>query len=148
MQTISCGTLTLASAILLEETRENVLLRRAAKALNKWHEECEKLGMTGLAGEPKESGQYTEKETQRIRWRTAGNGERDSIADMLRISLSRPFRKLTTLPAVHQGIERCPRFFIYRTCCLLVLFVDCLCLGCPLFVLRWYSSRVCRCVPF
>jgi len=88
VQVISCGTLALASAFLFEETRENVLLSRGARALNKWYAECEKVGMIGLAGA---SGLLGAKRVQRIRWTVAGDGQRTSLVNVIRISLSRPF---------------------------------------------------------
>ena len=95
VQAISCGALALASAFLFEETRENVLLSRAARALNTWHEKCEKLGMTGLVGEPNNSHHHFGKDIQQVRWRVAGEEARRSPIELLRISLSRPFCKST-----------------------------------------------------
>ena len=85
---MSCGTLALASSFLFEETRENVLLSRNATALNKWYDECKKLGMTGLVGG---SGESLIKARQNIRWTVIDVYRKSSLADLIRISLSRPF---------------------------------------------------------
>ncbi|RMZ75774.1 hypothetical protein DV738_g5308, partial [Chaetothyriales sp. CBS 135597] len=48
VQAISCGTVAAASIFLFEETRENALLAKQAKALNKWFFKCKQLGMQGV----------------------------------------------------------------------------------------------------
>ncbi|RMD39483.1 hypothetical protein DV735_g5645, partial [Chaetothyriales sp. CBS 134920] len=49
VQAISCGAVSAASIFLFEETRENALLTKQAKALNKWFFKCKQLGMQGVS---------------------------------------------------------------------------------------------------
>jgi multidrug resistance protein len=87
VQAISCGVLAVASAWFFEETRENVLLSRKAKALNEWYDECETAGMVGVIGM---HGDCEEKHVKRIRWTVTVGDQTASLAQVVRISLERP----------------------------------------------------------
>ncbi|KZF26936.1 MFS general substrate transporter [Xylona heveae TC161] len=91
VQAISCGSLTLISAIFFQETRENVLLSRNARALNQWYAKCQTLGMRGL---------NVDGQLQQVQWSIATKEDSVSLASLLRISLSRPLRLLVTEPVV------------------------------------------------
>ncbi|KAF2103070.1 MFS general substrate transporter [Rhizodiscina lignyota] len=99
MQVIMDGALMLVMTFLFQETRGSVLLSRKAKKLNKWYEEREKAGYYGfdmLVG----NGVGEKRVSQRVRWKVKSDEERGSIAQMISISLYRPFHLLLTEPVV------------------------------------------------
>jgi multidrug resistance protein len=87
VQTIVDGTLILILALCFDETRGSVLLSRKARELNKWYAALEEAGASGYAFR-----------TERFRWKVATDEQRDGLAHMIRISLSRPFHLLCTEP--------------------------------------------------
>lgn len=91
VQVIDCGLMILAVTLFFKETRGSVLLSRKAHLLNTWYEEREKAGFVGFMM-PCNNG--SEKKTsQRIRWKVKSDEERESLANMIKVSLFRPFRK-------------------------------------------------------
>ena len=94
-----------------KETRGSVLLSRRARRLNKWYEACEQQGSPGvksLSDETQSSSptsssstdSVTELPPRRLRWKVKADEERGTIAQMVRISLFRPFHLLFTEPVV------------------------------------------------
>lgn len=79
LQLIFNGVLMAVSFLVLKETRGSALLSRKAKALNKFLDESGDRGN---------------------RWKVKADEERESIAVMVRVSLTRPFRFLVTEPVV------------------------------------------------
>ncbi|KAF2863395.1 MFS general substrate transporter [Piedraia hortae CBS 480.64] len=73
------------------ETRGSVLLSRKAKALNKWYDQLESAGCYGVV---------IDGHSQRVRWKVKADEERQSIDNIVRISLCRPFCLLATEPVV------------------------------------------------
>lgn len=96
MQLIMDGALIAAMALFFKETRGSVLLSRKARALNKWYEQLEQAGYYGLEM-PTDSGK---RKSMRIRWKVKSDEERGSFAQMMRVSLFRPFHLLFTEPVV------------------------------------------------
>lgn len=94
-QTISCGILILLVALFFKETRSTVLLSRRARLLNKWYERRERAGLIGFRYD--EHGVVS---TERIRWKVKADEERETLAKMVRISVTRPFHLLITEPVV------------------------------------------------
>jgi multidrug resistance protein len=68
-----------------KETRGSVLLSRKAHALNKYYEQLEATGHIGVL-----SGRSSD--LRRIRWKVKSDEQRESIVQMISISLYRPFR--------------------------------------------------------
>lgn len=97
VQVIMDGALIIVVFLLFKETRGSVLLSRKARLLNKWYEEREKLGYYGF---DMLDGQDEKRVSQRIRWKVRADEERGSIAQMIGISLYRPFHLLITEPVV------------------------------------------------
>lgn len=87
LQVITCGVLTGISFLLFEETRENVLLVQRAKALNKWYNQCCRLGMQGVS---------VEGVVRRVRW--TGPDQRLSLWETVKLSVARPFRESAFVP--------------------------------------------------
>ncbi|OJJ62473.1 hypothetical protein ASPSYDRAFT_144847 [Aspergillus sydowii CBS 593.65] len=76
-----------------KETRGSVLLSRKAHALNKYYDQLEAAGHFGvLMGE--------NPHPRRIRWKVKSDEQRASLAQMISISLYRPFHMLVTEPVV------------------------------------------------
>lgn len=74
--------------LVLKETRGCVLLSRRAKILNEWLDEIE-------------ASETSQKELEsnggsRIRWKCKEDDERESLAAVISVSLTRPFRLLFT----------------------------------------------------
>ncbi|KAJ9195361.1 hypothetical protein DTO164E3_6897 [Paecilomyces variotii] len=92
LQTIAAGIICVVLVLFLGETRENVVLRKKAKILNKWYEDLEKEGFYNF-----ENDTYT---PIRLRWKIAADEERTDLLTMLRISVIRPFQLLFTEPVV------------------------------------------------
>lgn len=102
VQSISCGILVVAVAAFFSETRGSILLSRKASALNNWYETREKAGYIGVLM-PVDASQYEKKgdtEIQRVRWKVKSDEERASLAQMVKISVVRPFHLLFTEPVV------------------------------------------------
>ncbi|KAK2738441.1 hypothetical protein FQN57_007032 [Myotisia sp. PD_48] len=84
--------------VFFKETRGSVVLSRKAKALNEWYQSLEDAGHMGVKMPASDgSGKYS---IQRIRWKVKSDEERESLLQMLRISLYRPFHLLFTEPVV------------------------------------------------
>lgn len=101
VQSISCGILVVAVAAFFSETRGSILLSRRAAVLNQWYDAREKAGYVGVLiknNSPDEKNRGTE--VQRIRWKVKSDEERASLAQMIRISVVRPFHLLFTEPVV------------------------------------------------
>ncbi|KAL3496705.1 major facilitator superfamily domain-containing protein [Aspergillus germanicus] len=76
-----------------KETRGSVLLSRKAHALNRYYEQLEAAGHIGvLSGESPD--------LRRIRWKVKSDEQRESLVQMISISLYRPFHMLITEPVV------------------------------------------------
>jgi MFS family permease len=87
-----------AFALLFKETRGSVLLSRKAGVLNQWYEAREAQGYYGvlMPGTNGEKGEVV----QRLRWKVKSDEERQSLKQMIAISLYRPFHLLLTEPVV------------------------------------------------
>lgn len=77
--------------LFFKETRGSVLLSRKATALNKWYEDLENAGLSGMDMSISEGSEKNR--CQRIRWRVKSDEERESLLKIISISLYRPFRK-------------------------------------------------------
>ncbi|KAL2817054.1 major facilitator superfamily domain-containing protein [Aspergillus cavernicola] len=76
-----------------KETRGSVLLSRKANALNKYYDQLEAAGHYGvLIGD--------HPNPRRIRWKVQADEQRESLVQMISISLYRPFHMLITEPVV------------------------------------------------
>ena len=93
IQIITTGVVTAAMVFFFKETRENILLARRAEALNKWYDAREEAGYFRLENIERSSTIEKGEALQRIRWRVEADEERSSISTMIKISVSRPFRK-------------------------------------------------------
>jgi hypothetical protein len=101
MQIIIAAVITVAVLLFFRETRNNVILRQRANRLNKWYEELEAAGCSGLKfPQPQGGKEGLGTDTLRVRWKIAADEERAGVGEMLRISLTRPFLLLTTEPVV------------------------------------------------
>ena len=98
MQVIVCGILMAAIVVFFKETRGSVLLSRKAEALNKYYDQLEAQGVTGV--QMTSTAEPSKHNIQRIRWKVRSDEERASIGKMISISLYRPFRLLFTEPVV------------------------------------------------
>jgi multidrug resistance protein len=98
LQIITCGIVQGLVIFFFKETRGSVLLSHKAKCLNKYYDELEKAGFSGIdmpnASDPSGTS------SQRIRWKVKSDEERASLVQMIRISLVRPFHLLFTEPVV------------------------------------------------
>ncbi|PNS14189.1 hypothetical protein CAC42_6702 [Sphaceloma murrayae] len=95
-QVIMCGVLMVLIVIFFKETRGSVLLSRRAKAINKYYDDMEAVGIVGV----KSQDALGKEIVRRIRWKVKSDEERASIAKMITISLYRPFHMLVTEPTV------------------------------------------------
>lgn len=84
--------------IFFQETRGGVILSWKAKELNRWYDNCEESGSPGLLF-PNSPCQGSTR-LRRIRWMVKADEERQSLAQMIRISLLRPLHLLFTEPVV------------------------------------------------
>ncbi|KAK5000066.1 hypothetical protein LTR66_001013 [Elasticomyces elasticus] len=101
LQVITCGITMIFIVFFFKETRGSVLLSRKAKALNKYYEALEAAGYVGVNMPVScSSGDSQEYSLQRIRWKVKSDEERGSLAQMVSISLYRPFHLLFTEPVV------------------------------------------------
>lgn len=92
MQLIINGIGMAIAYLVLKETRGNVLLSRKAMVLNKWLDEMD--ASEESEKEPESSG------GGKIRWKCRADEERESLAIVISVSLTRPFRLLFTEPVV------------------------------------------------
>lgn len=97
VQVIICGICILAVIIFFKETRGSVILSRKATLLNRWYEARENSGLVGFRMPLDESG--SKWESQRIRWKVKSDEERETLANMLGISLFRPFCEWRLFPS-------------------------------------------------
>ncbi|KAI9366994.1 major facilitator superfamily domain-containing protein [Aspergillus egyptiacus] len=90
---IVSGVFVLIIFFFFKETRGSVLLSRKAHALNRYYEELEAAGHYGvlMGGDP---------HPRRIRWKVKADEQRESLLQMISISLYRPFHMLITEPVV------------------------------------------------
>jgi len=101
VQVITIGLLVSAMIFFFKETRGSILLSRKAECLNHWYEEREKAGYVGFEMQGADG---KTKEIQRIRWKVKSDEERESLREMIGISVYRPFRKF--LVAMIKDSER------------------------------------------
>ncbi|KAF4548099.1 Efflux pump-like protein 5 [Elsinoe fawcettii] len=94
-QVIMCGVMMCLIVLFFKETRGSVLLSKKSKAINKYYEELEALGITGVV---LDTGNH--EAIRRIRWKVKSDEERSSIVKMISISVYRPFHLLVTEPTV------------------------------------------------
>ncbi|KAF7958805.1 hypothetical protein EAE96_002337 [Botrytis aclada] len=94
VQAITNGLLLIAIILFFPETRGSILLSKKAKCLNKWYEEREEAGFFGTDMPTSASGEKYE--SQRIRWKVKSDEERESLLQMIKISVYRPFHLLFT----------------------------------------------------
>ncbi|KAJ8069995.1 hypothetical protein OCU04_000399 [Sclerotinia nivalis] len=94
VQVITNGLLLVAITLFFPETRGSILLSRKAHCLNKWYEDREQAGFFGI---DMPMSTLDEKfESQRIRWKVKADEERESLSQMVKISVYRPFHLLFT----------------------------------------------------
>ncbi|KAL3475572.1 major facilitator superfamily domain-containing protein [Aspergillus californicus] len=86
------GVLVVIIFFFFKETRGSVLLSRKAHALNKYYEGLEAAGHYGVL--------IGDSQPRRIRWRVKSDEQRESLVQMVSISLYRPFHMLITEPVV------------------------------------------------
>ncbi|RDW93826.1 MFS general substrate transporter [Aspergillus mulundensis] len=98
VQVVTCGVSILLVILLFDETRGSVILSRKARALNTWYELREKAGLVDVGIPLDETGSVHG--TLRIRWKVQSDELRTSLAQVLGISLYRPFQLLVTEPVV------------------------------------------------
>ncbi|KAB8302755.1 hypothetical protein EYC80_006105 [Monilinia laxa] len=98
VQAITNGLLLLAIVLFFPETRGSILLSKKAQCLNKWYEDREQAGLFGI--DMPTSTSYEKFESQRIRWKVKSDEDRESLFQMVQISLYRPFHLLFTEPVV------------------------------------------------
>lgn len=98
VQVISNGLLMAGIVFCFKETRGSVLLSRKAKALNKYYDQLEQLGVVGV--HLSDSSEHEKSEVRRIRWKVKSDEERASIGKMIGVSVYRPFHLLFTEPTV------------------------------------------------
>ncbi|OQU96091.1 hypothetical protein CLAIMM_02224 [Cladophialophora immunda] len=91
-QIISLGIMLVVVYLFFKETRGSVLLSRRAKVLNAYLDEVEKESVSSSDEKPSPQ--------TRIRYRVAADESRSSLAHMLYLSLTIPFKLLTTEPVV------------------------------------------------
>ncbi|CAG7921853.1 unnamed protein product [Penicillium olsonii] len=97
LQIIIAALISVAVILFFRETRSTVVLRSKAAKLNKWYEQLEAAGY-GVQFDASDSS--TKEAPFRIRWKIAGDDERPSLVENLKVSLSRPFLMLFTEPVV------------------------------------------------
>ncbi|KAI9650528.1 hypothetical protein NHQ30_000544 [Ciborinia camelliae] len=95
---ITNGLLLIALILFFPETRGSILLSKKAQCLNKWYEDREQAGFFGIDMPTSTSDEKFE--SQRIRWKVKSDEERESLSQMVKISLYRPFHLLFTEPVV------------------------------------------------
>jgi multidrug resistance protein len=108
IQIITSGCLVALVTLFFQETRGSIILSRKAKAVNKWYEELESLGVQGMRVDPQSSGpqlemktsQSAQYEVRRIRFRVLADDQRASLRVMISQSLYRPIHMLFTEPVV------------------------------------------------
>lgn len=85
---------------LFDETRGSVLLSRKAKALNRWYDELQAAGCSKLSFTNGSTYSVDDNKSSAVqmRWKVKADEERGTLAQMLWISLTRPFHLLFTEP--------------------------------------------------
>ncbi|KAI4132890.1 MAG: hypothetical protein LQ347_002399 [Umbilicaria vellea] len=106
VQVILVGVMVSVMFAVYRETRGSVLLRRKAKALNRWYDEVEKVMSEeqGRNVEGEKAGMQTATHTtiveggkaERVRWKVKEDEQRTSIWAMVKLSLVGPFHLLFT----------------------------------------------------
>lgn len=81
---IAAGGLVVIMFLFFKETRGNVILRRKAKALNKYYDQLEAAGHVGVTIGDRN-------EPCRIRWKVESDEQRVSLVQMIVTSCYRPF---------------------------------------------------------
>lgn len=112
--------------LFFSETRGSVLLSRKAKALNTYYEKLEAAGYYGVVMPGMEA---NEGKVKRLRWKVQSDEQRASLVQMIGISCYRPFRELSIV-TYRISCADCYRYVDHGACCLLLLPVGCLQLGC------------------
>ena len=87
---ISVAVVLCCQLLLFKETRGSILLSRRAKAINSYYDILDEH--TKQTGSPRVS--------PKIRYKVLADEQRQSLAEMLRVSLTRPFIMLSTEPVV------------------------------------------------
>lgn len=100
LQIITCSIMMAAVVLFFKETRGSVLLSRKAKAINKYYEEIEALGIFGVEVPGSAPDRQQHRTKQRIRYKVKSDEERASIGKLITVSLTRPFHLLFTEPTV------------------------------------------------
>ncbi|QSZ28518.1 hypothetical protein DSL72_003016 [Monilinia vaccinii-corymbosi] len=98
VQAITNGLLLIAIILFFQETRGSILLSKKAQCLNEWYENREQAGFFGIRMPTLKSDEKFE--SQRIRWKVKSDEDRESLIQMVKISLYRPFHLLFTEPVV------------------------------------------------
>ncbi|ESZ98318.1 hypothetical protein SBOR_1311 [Sclerotinia borealis F-4128] len=98
VQVITNGLLLVAIILFFPETRGSILLSKKAQCLNKWYEAREQAGFFGIDMPTSTSDEKFV--SLRIRWKVKSDEERESLLQMVKISLYRPFHLLFTEPVV------------------------------------------------
>lgn len=118
VQIITSGALVALVLIFFKETRGTIIVSKKAKALNKWYEQLESLGVVGMqlnspfasSADPEKAPASDHKPTpqthvfvptvRRIRFKVLADEERASLGRMISMSLYRPIHMLFTEPVV------------------------------------------------
>lgn len=113
--------------LFFSETRGSVLLSRKAKALNTYYEKLESAGYYGVVMPGMEA---DEGKVKRLRWKVKSDEQKASLVQMIGISCYRPFRELSTGHLPSSILADSCRYVDHGACCLLLLSMGCLQLGC------------------
>jgi len=139
VQVIDCGLMILAVILFFKETRGSVLLSRKAHLLNTWYEKREKAGFFGFMMPCNDGSE--KKTSQRIRWKVKSDEERESLVNMVKVSLYRPLCKYPRAMINGPTASNHPsRPIVDRTSVLLVLYVGGFQLGCALLDVRRHPT--------
>lgn len=99
-QIISLGLLLVVVCVFFKETRGSVLLSRKAKALNEYFEKAEQTEQQQNTTQLDEKPAPSAPTRTRFRYKVAADENRSSLAHMLYLSLTLPFKLLATEPVV------------------------------------------------
>lgn len=94
-QAIAVGLTVLYLLAFFPETRASVLLSAKAKILNNYYEKLERIGIWGVKIHPSPENLETHSRILRLRFKTFGDEERESLGKMITVSCVRPFRMYT-----------------------------------------------------
>jgi multidrug resistance protein len=108
IQIMTSGFLVALVTLFFQETRGSIILSKKAKAVNKWYEQLESLGVQGMRVESQsaesplqtKASQPTQYIVRRVRFRVLGDEQRASIVVAISQSLYRPIHMLFTEPVV------------------------------------------------